>query len=86
MLAAAVSAAEPSASIDAPRPARGARLGELLVREGLVTAPQIEEALKMQASLELYVPLGHVLIAQRLISRDQLVNVLERHRRSTRLG
>jgi len=86
MLAAAVSAAEPSASIDAPRPARGARLGELLVREGLVTAPQIEEALKMQASLERYVPLGHVLIAQRLISRDQLVNVLERHRRSTRLG
>ena len=86
MLAAAVSAAEPSASIDAPRPARGARLGELLVREGLVTAPQIEEAVKMQASLERYVPLGHVLIAQRLISRDQLVNVLERHRRSTRLG
>ena len=86
MLAAAVSAAEPSASIDAPRPARGARLGELLVREGLVTAPQIEEALKMQASLERYVPLGHVLIAQRLISRDQLVTVLERHRRSTRLG
>jgi type IV pilus assembly protein PilB len=86
MHAAAVSAPEPSASIDAPRPARGLRLGELLVREGLLTGPQIEEALKMQASLDRYVPLGHVLIAQRLISRDQLVTVLERHRRSTRLG
>ncbi len=86
MLAAAVSAAEPSASIDAPRPARGLRLGELLVREGFVTGAQIEEALKMQASLDRYVPLGHVLVAQRLISRDQLVTVLERHRRSTRLG
>ena len=40
----------------------------------------------MQANLDRYVPLGHVLIAQRLISRDQLVAVLERHRRSTRLG
>ena len=36
------------------RPARGARLGELLVREGFVTSPQIDEALKMQASLERY--------------------------------
>ena len=78
--------AQPSESSDRARPARGARLGELLVREGLVTRPQIDEALKMQASLERYVPLGHVLIAQRLISRDQLVSVLERHRRSTRLG
>ena len=77
---------EPSASTDTPRPARGARLGELLVKEGLVTQPQIEEAMRMQANLDRYVPLGHVLIAQRLISRDQLVAVLERHRRSTRLG
>jgi hypothetical protein len=77
---------QPSAPSDRVRPARGARLGELLVREGFVTGPQIDEALKMQASLERYVPLGHVLIAQRLISRDQLVSVLERHRRSTRLG
>jgi len=86
MHAAAVSAVEPSASTNAPRPARGARLGELLVREGLVTSAQVEEALRMQATLDRYVPLGHVLVAQRLISRDQLVTVLERHRRSTRLG
>jgi type IV pilus assembly protein PilB len=73
-------------SSDAPRRPRGARLGELLVREGLVTRPQVDEALRMQATLDRYVPLGHVLIAQRLISRDQLVAVLDRHRRSTRLG
>jgi type IV pilus assembly protein PilB len=84
--AAAAMAQEPSASNGAQRPARGARLGELLVREGLVTQPQIDEALRVQASLDRYVPIGHVLIAQRLISRDQLVAVLERHRRSTRLG
>ena len=83
---AALAVPEPSASTDTPRPARGARLGELLVKEGLVTQPQIEEALRMQATLDRYVPLGHVLVAQRLISRDQLVAVLERHRRSTRLG
>ena len=83
---AALAVPEPSASTDTPRPARGLRLGELLVKEGLVTRPQIDEALRMQANLDRYVPLGHVLIAQRLISRDQLVAVLERHRRSTRLG
>ena len=83
---AALAVPEPSAATDTPRPARGARLGELLVKEGLVTEPQIEEALRMQATLDRYVPLGHVLVAQRLISRDQLVAVLERHRRSTRLG
>ena len=83
---AALAVPEPSASTDTPRPARGLRLGELLVKEGLVTRPQIDESLRMQANLDRYVPLGHVLIAQRLISRDQLVAVLERHRRSTRLG
>jgi len=82
----AATGVQPSASTDTPRPAHGARLGELLVREGLLTPPQIDEALRVQATLDRYVPLGHVLIAQRLISRDQLVAILDRHRRSTRLG
>jgi type IV pilus assembly protein PilB len=62
------------------------RLGELLLAEGLVTPAQLDEALRVQASNEGYAPLGHILVAQRIITRDQLLSVLERHRRSSKLG
>ena len=62
------------------------RLGELLVAEGLVTPAQLEEALRVQVSGERYAPLGDVLITQKIITRDQLLSVLERYRRSSKLG
>jgi type IV pilus assembly protein PilB len=62
------------------------RLGELLLAEKLVTAAQLEEALRVQSASEGYAPLGHILVAQRIITRDQLLSVLERHRRSSKLG
>jgi type IV pilus assembly protein PilB len=62
------------------------RLGELLVNEGLITHAQLEEALRVQRVPDSYAPLGHILIAQKIISRDQLLTVLERHRRSSKLG
>src|SRR5262245_24632741 len=62
------------------------RLGELLLAEGLVTSAQLEEALRVQTTPDRYAPLGHILIAQKIITRDQLLAVLERHRRSSKLG
>jgi type IV pilus assembly protein PilB len=62
------------------------RLGELLLAEGLVTSAQLEEALRVQSTPDRYAPLGHILIAQKIITRDQLLSVLERHRRSSKLG
>src|SRR4029453_16043660 len=62
------------------------RLGELLLAEGLVTPSQLEEALRVQSAPDYYAPLGHILIAQKIITRDQLLSVLERHRRSSKLG
>lgn len=67
-------------------PEMPARLGELLVAEGLVTSTQLEEALRVQRAPDRYAPLGHILIAQKIITRDQLLAVLERHRRSSKLG
>jgi len=67
-------------------PEMPARLGELLVAEGLLTSTQLEEALRVQRAPDGYAPLGHILIAQRIITRDQLLAVLERHRRSSKLG
>ena len=62
------------------------RLGELLVGEGLVTPTQLEEALRVQRAPDGYAPLGHILITQKIVTRDQLLSVLERHRRSSKLG
>jgi type II secretory ATPase GspE/PulE/Tfp pilus assembly ATPase PilB-like protein len=62
------------------------RLGELLLAEKLVTSAQVDEALRVQASSEEYAPLGHILVTQKIITRDQLLSVLERHRRSSKLG
>jgi type IV pilus assembly protein PilB len=70
----------------ARRAAANLRLGDLLVAEGLVTAAQVQEALRLQARSPGYAPLGHILVAQKVITRRQLVSVLERHRRSSRLG
>jgi MshEN domain len=62
------------------------RLGDLLMSEGLLTPAQLEEALRVQRKPDSYALLGHILIAQKIVSRDQLLSVLERHRRSSKLG
>ena len=77
-------AADSSTSIEAEE--AHVRLGELLLGEGLLTPAQLEEALRVQSTPDRYAPLGHILIAQRIITRDQLLSVLERHRRSSKLG
>jgi type II secretory ATPase GspE/PulE/Tfp pilus assembly ATPase PilB-like protein len=73
-------------SHEAEVPEAPLRLGELLVTEGLVTPAQLEEALRVQSAPDGYAPLGHILIAQKIVTRDQLLSVLERHRRSSKLG
>jgi type II secretory ATPase GspE/PulE/Tfp pilus assembly ATPase PilB-like protein len=62
------------------------RLGELLVAEGLITPTQLQEALRVQRAPDSYAPLGHILITQKIVTRDQLLSVLERYRRSSQLG
>jgi type II secretory ATPase GspE/PulE/Tfp pilus assembly ATPase PilB-like protein len=62
------------------------RLGELLLAEGLVTQGQLDEALRQQSALDDYAPLGHILVTQNIVTRDQLLTILERHRRSSKLG
>jgi len=63
-----------------------ARLGELLVRDGLVTDTQLEAALRLQAASASYVPIGHVLVAHRFISRKTLIVTLRRYGKAARLG
>lgn len=66
--------------------ARTARLGDLLIRDGLITEAQLEAALRLQAASQSYVPIGHVLVAHNFISLETLTTTLRRHQKSARLG
>ena len=68
------------------RQAIALRLGDLLVAEGLATPAEIQKALRVQAQSKAYMLLGEILVAQKVISRNQLLSVLDRHRRRSRLG
>ena len=62
------------------------RLGDLLVSEGLATHAEIQYALRLQSQSKTYMLLGQILIAQKVITRSQLLSVLDRHRRRSKLG
>jgi len=62
------------------------RLGDLLVSEGLATPADIQKALRLQAQAKTYALLGHILVEQKVITRAQLLSVLDRHRRRSKLG
>ena len=62
------------------------RLGETLVREGLITEAQLADALREQQSRDTYVPLGHILVEQKLVTRRQLNLLLESTEKRPRIG
>lgn len=64
----------------------GLRLGEILVRDGLLSPAQLAEALALQATQEAYVPLGQLLIAHGLATPATIRGALTRHARRARLG
>jgi len=61
-------------------------LGELLVKEGLLTHLQVHEGLRVQKNLEVYKPLGQILVDQQAITSTQLKFVLRTYRKWLRLG
>ncbi len=64
----------------------GARLGELLIQDKLITRDQLHEALRVQGTVSTYIPLGQILITQGAVTRAQLTTSLKRHRKRARLG
>ncbi|HSK10548.1 MAG TPA: ATPase, T2SS/T4P/T4SS family [Vicinamibacterales bacterium] len=67
-------------------PSSEGRLGDLLVREGLITEERLAAALQEQRGRAGYVPLGQILIGWRLITPKQLTLLLERAEKRPRLG
>ena len=60
--------------------------GEVLLEENLITAAQLETALRLQAASRSYVPIGQVLLASKILTRKQLTALLHRHNKRGRLG
>jgi len=69
------------------RIADGRRFGELLIGERIITAAQLETALRLQAASRTYTPLGQVLLfSNKVITRQQLNALLHRHNKRSWLG
>lgn len=62
------------------------RVGELLVKERLITETQLEAALRIQPTLKAYTPIGQVLVDQKLITLRQLNAVLDKYGKRPPLG
>lgn len=62
------------------------RIGDLLVKEGLLTPDALQKALKYQADAEGYKPLGRVCVDLKLLSKVDLQRFLRKHQKSIHLG
>ena len=69
--------AAPRALLPAPRPP--ARLGELLVEEGVITRKQLDAVLDLQRRTTPAAKLGHLLIQERLTSEQRIHDVVRKH-------
>jgi MshEN domain len=78
-----VTASEANPAVE---PGHGARLGELLIEDKLITRDQLDEALRVQGTVSTYIPLGQILMTQGVLTRAQLTTSLKRHRKRARLG
>jgi type IV pilus assembly protein PilB len=65
---------------------RMAKLGELLIKEGLITSEQLEEAVAVQKKQQIYMPLGEICVDLKFITRDQLRKTLGTHQNRIALG
>jgi len=62
------------------------KIGELLVKESLITEDQLQEALAAQKKQPIYMPLGEICVDMKLVSREQLKALLSRHQKRIPLG
>ena len=62
------------------------QLGTLIVKAGLITEQQLQEALRLQEEQEVYKPLGQILVDQKFVSAKQLNMLLDRCQKRARIG
>ena len=69
-----------------PSPVDEMKIGELLVRDGILSKEQVQQALTVQRDQQAYKPLGEVCVDLGFISRNALRIVLDKYRKRIRLG
>jgi type IV pilus assembly protein PilB len=69
-----------------PSPPNDPQLGTLMIEGGLISASQLQEALRTQSSLDVYRPIGQILVDQKAISAKQLNQFIDKHHKRARLG
>ncbi|MBF2052887.1 MAG: Flp pilus assembly complex ATPase component TadA [Candidatus Sericytochromatia bacterium] len=62
------------------------KIGDLMVREGLLSPDGLERALQHQKKSDNYKPLGKVCVELKLISRQELQRFLRKHHQTMHLG
>jgi type II secretory ATPase GspE/PulE/Tfp pilus assembly ATPase PilB-like protein len=62
------------------------QLGTLMLEEGLISDSQLHEALRTQRELDVYRPLGQILVDQKAITAKQLNLFIDKHHKRARLG
>jgi type IV pilus assembly protein PilB len=68
------------------KPVSGMRIGELLVRDGILGQEQLQQALMVQRIQHAYKPLGEICMDLGFISRTTLRTLLDKYRKRIRLG
>jgi type II secretory ATPase GspE/PulE/Tfp pilus assembly ATPase PilB-like protein len=69
-----------------PTSPKDTQLGALMVAEGLISDSQLQEALRTQQELDVYQPVGQILVDKKAISAKQLNLFLDKHHKRARLG
>lgn len=62
------------------------KLGDLLIKDGLLTPEQLNQALAVQQSQKVYKPLGEICVELNFLSRSQLNKALNKHHKRIRIG
>ena len=62
------------------------KLGDLLIREGIITNEQLEEVLKFQKERNSYTPIGEVCVASGYLTRYDLKALLKKYHKRMRIG
>lgn len=65
---------------------KGTRLGEILVKEGILTASQRDALLRQQETLKPKPPFGKLCVDAGIITSNQLQKLLRRYRKQLKLG
>ena len=71
---------------DAATQMHNLKIGQILIKEGLITDSRLRESIRIQNRLKTYKPIGQILVYQKAITQNQLNQLLDRYRKRPFIG